>query len=393
MKPADRLELSAHFALLPGDGIGREVMDAAREVLDVVASRFGLKLSYDSIPCGGEYYLEHGRDWPEDGEQRCRSADVILLGAVGFPSPTGSGPVMRADGHMAGYSAVLGNRTTLDLFANVRPVRLLDGIQHLISGHRRALWRPEDVDFVIIRENTEGLYVGAGAVLRPGGVGQLAVDTRIVTRAASERVCRLAFQLAVSRAHQKRREGRVTAVVKHNVLDGCRLFVEVFEDTAKAFPEVKKNVTLVDAFAPALIQKPEELDVVVTTNMFGDILTDLAAVLQGGMGMAVGCNLGDSSAMFEPIHGSAPDIAGLGIANPLAMVLSAAEALKWLGTNTYRPSEWMRAGQCVEDSVRALVSSGGPLTPDLAGEAQGATTAEVTAALKDRVFSTSSRRR
>lgn len=355
-------------------------MAAARCVLDAVAQRLKFSISYDEIPCGGRYYLQHGRDWPRDAEARCDAADAILLGAVGWPSPNGRGPVTRADGKMAGYSAVLGNRNRLDLYANIRPIRLFPGVSHHLAGDRRQLWRPADVDLVFVRENTEGLYVGASGRLDPGGVARVATDTRIITRDASERVCRCAFELA-----DKRGSGSVTAVAKHNVLEGCRLFTEVFHEVSAAWPGVEARVAIVDAFAPALLVAPEKYGVVVTTNLFGDILTDLAALLQGGMGMAVGCNVGDEHAMFEPIHGSAPDIAGTHRANPMAMILAAAEAFRWLGERRAQ-SELQEAARRVEAAVAAVLARGTPLTADLVGS-DGAPTSAVTRAVVEAIES------
>lgn len=373
------------LALLPGDGIGPEVLGAARAALEAVEDAAQARFVFDEIPCGGRYFLEHGRDWPEDAESRCDRADAILLGAVGWPAPEGSGPVRRPDGRMAGWSAVLGNRARLDLFANVRPVRLFPGIRHRISGRRRVVWRPEDVDLVIVRENTEDLYVEAGGILRTAGVGRVATDTRIITREGCERVCKLAFQIAERRDGAPRdRMKRVTAVLKDNVLEGCRLFAEVLDEVGRRHAGISREVVLVDAFAQSLIIEPERYDVVVTTNLFGDILTDVAAVLQGGLGMAVGCNLGLRHAMFEPIHGSAPPLAGRDEANPLAAVLAAAEALRWVGGLKGLP-EVRAAGDKVEDAVRSLVADGAPLTRDLVGADRAASTSAVVAALVDRL--------
>lgn len=366
---------SASFALLPGDGIGPEVMASARTVLERVGD-----FDFDVIPCGGAYFLEHGRDWPEDAEGRCDAADVLLLAAVGHPSPTGPGPVMMPDGEMAGYSAVLGNRSRLDLYANLRPVKVYPGVLQRILGESRSVWASSKVDMLIYRENTEGLYAGAGGTLRRGGRSEVATDVRIITRAASERICRRAFEAATLRSGAPRDgRSRVTAVAKHNVMDGCRFFVEVFREVAADFPEVEAEVAIVDAFAQSLITEPDRYDVVVTTNLFGDIVTDIAAVLQGGMGMAVGCNLGDSRAMFEPIHGSAPDIAGQGRANPLAMILAASEALRWLGR---KDPAHASAGDRVEAAVAEVVAQGECLPPDLGGTAK---TAELTRAVLDRL--------
>ena len=367
--------------LLPGDGIGREVARDARRVLETVARRIDVEFAIDEIPCGGQHYLEHGVDWPAGSEERCARADVILLGAVGWPSPDGKGPVTMPGGKMAGHSPVIGNRSRLDLYANIRPVRLYEGVSHRISGVHRPVWRAGDVDMVFIRENTEGLYAGMGGRLSPGGTSLLATDTRVVTRQASERVIRLAFEMAMKRkGAPKDGKRRVTAIVKNNVLQGCMLFAEVFDEIGKQYPEVEKDLAIVDAFTQWLMSQPEYYDVLVTTNMFGDIVTDLASFLQGGMGMAVGCNVGDKHAMFEPIHGSAPKYAGLDKANPMAMILATGEALKWLGDRKDDAS-LVRAGALVEQAVRAVIKAGAPLTYDLVGNERAAKMSEVTTAV------------
>ncbi|MEK7425384.1 MAG: isocitrate/isopropylmalate family dehydrogenase, partial [Actinomycetota bacterium] len=274
-------------------------------MLDLVSRQVGVKFELDEIPCGGRFYTQHGtRDWPEGSEEKCRAADVILLGAVGWPRPDGSGPVTMADGRMAGHSAVIGNRTALGLYANIRPVRLLPGIRHGISGGFHTVWQSKNVDMVIVRENTEGLYAGLGGAFSTDGQVTAAPDTRVITRAASERVIRRAFELSRERGRGAPGDGkkRVTCIVKNNVLHGCRLFERVFRDVGAEYPDVELDVAIVDAFGMWLLTQPERYDVCVTTNMFGDIMTDLASVLQGGMGMAVGCNIGDDHAMFEPIH-------------------------------------------------------------------------------------------
>jgi len=242
------------------------------------------------------------------------------------------------------------------------------------------VWRPEDVDMVFIRENTEGLYSGSGGILAPGGVSQVATDTRIITRAASERVCKLAFEMARGRSGAPGdKKKRVTAVVKNNVLYGCKLFTEIFTEVGRAYPDVEKELAIVDAMTQWLITQPEHYDVVVTTNMFGDILTDLAAVLQGGMGMAVGCNVGDHHGMFEPIHGSAPTLKPEQ-ANPIAMVMSTAEALRWLGRRK-ADQALVAAGDRIEVAVRAVLERGAPLTADLVGADKAARTSDVVSAV------------
>jgi 3-isopropylmalate dehydrogenase len=367
--------------LLPGDGTGVEVAAEARRVLEAVAARADVGFAIESIPCGGAYYLAHGRDWPAGSEEACARADVILLGAVGWPSPDGRGPVTMENGRMAGWSPVIGNRTRLDLYANIRPVRLYEGVRARISGAHRQVWEPGKVDMVFIRENTEDLYAGMGGVLAPGGQGVVATDVRVVTRRASERVIRLAFETAMRRnGAPKDGKRRVTCIVKNNVLHGCRLFAEVFEEIGAAYPAVERDVAIVDAFTQWLIGQPEYYDVCVTTNMFGDIVTDLASVLQGGMGMAVGCNVGDAHAMFEPIHGSAPKHAGKDRVNPMAMILATGEALRWLGAKK-SDAALAKAGDAVEEAVRAVLRRGAPLTYDLVGEERARKMSEVTTAV------------
>jgi 3-isopropylmalate dehydrogenase len=265
---------------------------------------------------------------------------------------------------------VIGNRMRLDLYANVRPVRCLPGIKHGISGTFRAVWSPDKVDMIIVRENTEGLYSGVGGMHTTDGVVTAATDTRVITRKASEKVIRKAFQLSRERGRGAPADGkkRVTCIVKNNVLYGCKLFLEVYREVAKEFPEIEQDVAIVDAFAMFVLTQPEKYDVCVTTNMFGDILTDLASVLQGGMGMAVGCNVGDDHAMFEPIHGSAPPLAGKDRANPLAMLGATAEALAWLGRR-HDDARLVRGHDAIVRSIEAIVAAGEPLTADLGGTA------------------------
>ena len=363
--PKDTYEL----VLLPGDGIGVEVMAEARALVELVGAATGVGFALDEIPCGGKFFLEHGsRDWPEGAEQRCAAADAILLGAVGWNGPDGA-PVSMPDGRggakMAGWSPVIGNRLALDLYANIRPVRCLPGTRHGLSGRFREVWTPDTVDMVIVRENTEGLYAGIAE-----RTDARATDLRVITRRASERVITAAFELSRRRGKGAPGDGkrRVTCIVKHNVLAGCRLFLDVFREVARRYDDVEPDVAIVDAFAMFVLTQPERYDVCVTTNMFGDIVTDLASVLQGGMGMAVGCNVGDDHAMFEPIHGSAPPLAGQDRANPMAMLAATGEALAWLGRR-FADERLARALAAVDAAIAAIVARGEPLTADLGGSA------------------------
>ena len=366
------------IALLPGDGIGREVMREGQKVLSAALRFAGLEAEYDNIPSGGQYYLDHGMDWPVDAPARCKAADIIFLGAVGWPDPETGGPVTMANGKMAGYSPVLGNRIALELFANVRPIKLFPGVKHKIHGEHRLVWDPSKVDMVFVRENTEGLYGGIGGCVSSKGQVTVATDTRVITRRNSERVIRYAFELARKRGRGAPADGklRVTAVVKDNVLEGCRFFRDVFFEVAAEYEDVLAETAIIDAFTQWLVQKPEWYDVVVTTNMFGDIVTDLASVLQGGMGLAVGCNVGREHAMFEPIHGSAPRHAGKDRANPIAMILAVKEGLAWHAGRADHP-QLARAAREIEGAVKDLIEAGSPLTYDMVGMELGSPTSTV----------------
>ena len=364
-----------HIVALPGDGIGIEVMREGLKVLRAVGEKIRCEFRIEEIPCGGEFFLKHGsRDWPEGAEARVAAADVVLLGAVGWPDPKDPGgrPVTMPGGKMAGWSPVIGTRAALDLYANVRPVKLFPGVPHKIHGQPTKVWDPAKVDMVIVRENAEDLYAGIGGQLRRGGRSEVAIDTRVVTRTGCERVIRKAFEICRARKGAPvDGKHRVTCIAKDNVLEGCRMFVSIFHEIGKDYPEIEKDMAIVDAFTQWLIQKPEWYDVCVTTNMFGDIVTDLASVLQGGMGLAVGANVGDRHAMFEPIHGSAPKHAGKDRANPMAMVLAVKEALAWLGQRK-GDAGLQKAATAVETAVTGLLAAGKPLTYDLAGEAHAA---------------------
>jgi isocitrate/isopropylmalate dehydrogenase len=371
---------------LGGDGTGPEVMREGLRVLHAVSEPLGVAWSIEDIPCGGRFYLEHGsRDWPEGSEQTCDAADLILLGAVGWPDPKGTGPVTMANGKMAGYSPVIGNRTRLNLYANVRPVKLYQGVQHRIHGAHKQVWEPGRVDMVFLRENTEDLYAGMGGKLSPGGRTEVATDVRVITRRASEQIIRHAFELCRRRNKGAPKDGklRVTAIVKDNVMQGCQFFRDVFFEIGEQYPEIEKETAIVDAFTQWLIGQPEHYDVCVTTNMFGDILTDLASVLQGGMGMAVGANVGHEHAMFEPIHGSAPKHAGLDKVNPIAMILSVKEGCEWLGARK-KDARLVKMAEAIEAAVIETLATGAPLTYDVVGPEKAAKCSEVGEAIAKR---------
>ena len=364
---------------LGGDGTGPEVLREGMRVLEAISGPLGVEWSVEDVRCGGQFYLEHGsRDWEEGAEEKCDAADLILLGAVGWPDPNGSGPVLMQDGKMAGFSPVIGNRIRLNLYANVRPIKLYPGVAHRIHGKNKPVWEAGKVDMVIIRENTEGLYAPTGGKLSPGGKSDVGIDTRVITRRASEQVIRHAFELCKARDKGAPKDGkkRVTAIVKDNVLHGCQMFRDIFFEIGEEYPEIEKDTAIVDAFTQWLIGQPEYYDVCVTTNMFGDIVTDLASVLQGGMGMAVGANVGKDHGMFEPIHGSAPKYSGQDKVNPIAMILSVKEGLEWLGKRK-NDAQLAKGAAAIEAAVIKVLEAGEPLTYDLVGNEKAAPCSEV----------------
>jgi len=352
------------IVLLPGDGTGPEVMREAVKVIEAVESTFGLKFDKVSYPMGGEHWLATGEEWPEGTFEACKAADAILLGAVGHPD------AVLPSGDLAGIGVLFGLRFGLDLYANVRPTKLYPNVRHKVHDGFKQVWEPGKVDFVIVRENTEGLYTPTRGFLTRGGVDELAVDARIITRKGAERVVRFAFELAKTRnGAPGDGKQRVTCVDKSNVTAGCRLFRKVYDEVASGYPQIQRDYAFIDAFLQWMTRSPESYDVAVTSNMFGDIATDLAAVLQGGMGMAAGGNIGDRHGMFEPIHGSAPKHAGKDVVNPTAMVLATQMMLDWLGRKKGDKS-LIAAAETVERAVEAVLKEGQALTYDLGGKAK-----------------------
>ncbi|HLE95901.1 MAG TPA: isocitrate/isopropylmalate dehydrogenase family protein [Candidatus Thermoplasmatota archaeon] len=352
------------IALLPGDGTGPEVVREGRRALEAVQARFGVQLDLQEYPCGAQHWLKTGQEWEPDAFQFCREeADAILLGAVGWP-----GAVLPS-GDIAGAGIVFGLRFGLDLYANVRPTKLYPGVRHKIHDRFLDVWDPSKVDLVIVRENTEGEYTPARGALTRGGSTEVTTDTTVITRKGSERVVRFAFEVA------KRRNGapkdgkrRVTCIDKSNVLRGSQFFRQVYDEVARGYPTIERDYAYIDAFTQWILRSPEAYDVAVTTNMFGDIATDLAAVLQGGMGMAASGNVGDNHAMFEPIHGSAPKHAGQNVVNPVATFLSVHMLLDWLAQR-HDDARLAEASQAVERAVAGVLAEGKAVTYDLGGSA------------------------
>jgi isocitrate/isopropylmalate dehydrogenase len=350
------------LAIFPGDGTGPEVIREGVKVLDALAEGGPAPWRATEYPGGGQYFLRSGREWEPEGEAAARRADAILLGAVGWPGAT------LANGDIAGRALVLGLRESLDLFANVRPCRLYPGVLHRISGEYREVWSPKNVDMVIVRENTEDLYTPARGRLRRADETEVAIDTRIITRKGAERVVRYAFELARARARGAPGDGvrRVTCVDKANVMEGCRFFRETFDRVAAEYPEIERDYAYVDAFSQWLVRDPERFNVVVATNMMGDIITDLASVLQGGMGFAAGGNIGAEHAMFEPVHGSAPKYAGKNQVNPFATFFAVEQMLRWLGDRHHDPRLTGSADR-LEGAIARVLREGHARTYDQGG--------------------------
>jgi 3-isopropylmalate dehydrogenase len=328
--------------VLPGDGIGVDVTREAVRVQEAVASRIdGLEFRFREHSVGAEEFLRNGDPLPESAFDACRSADAVLLGAMGLPN------VRWPDGRE--LTPQIDIRERLDLYFGVRPIHLYAPEHSPLKGHGQG-----EIDFVIIRESTEGLFAGRHDSFDRGGVEVR--DTMRITRSGAERVIHAAFRLAM-----KRRK-HVTLVDKANVLPSMVFFRSVFDDVARNYPEVETARAYVDAAALYLVQRPQTFDVIVTENMFGDILSDLAAGLVGGLGMAPSADIGDDCAVFQPTHGTAPDIAGKGIANPTAAILSAAMMLEWLDE-----PETNRGAALIRQGVQRALSNPRNATPDLRG--------------------------
>ena len=316
---------SYSIAVLPGDGIGREVMAATLQVLHAVEPRINRRFDTVDHPAGAQHYLDSGVSLPVATLEACRAADAILFGAMGLPH------VRAKDG--TEIIPQLDIRFALDLYAGVRPIRSFAGLPGPLADPRAA-----HIDLVLVRESTEGLFHARGRGRIEGdGDAQAAYDTMKITRAGTARVCDFALRLARQR-RARGLPGRVTNVDKANVFTSMAFWRQVFDERAGAFPDVPVEHAYVDAMALNLVMKPWAYDVLVTENMFGDILSDLIAALAGGMGMAPSGDIGDAHALFQPAHGSAPDIAGQGIANPSAMILSLAMMLDWLAERHSDPA-------------------------------------------------------
>ncbi len=322
------------LAVIPGDGIGKDVTAEAVKVLRRVESVFGRTFDIETLPWSADYYLSSGVTIPPNGYAMLRDEfDAIFIGALGDP---------RVPDNRHARDILLGTRFELDLYVNYRPVKLLDERLCPLKGRT-----PADVDFVVFRENTEGVYVGIGGRFKPGTEDEVALQEEVNTYKGVHRIVRHAFEYA--RANGRR---RVCMADKSNAMtDGHALWQRVFRELAPQYPDIEPRHLYIDALALLVVQDPSQFDVVVTNNLFGDIITDLGAALQGGLGLAASGNLHPGrTSMFEPVHGSAPPLAGKNVANPMGAILSAGLMLQSLGL--------VREGAAIEAAVKHAVVTG-----------------------------------
>ncbi len=357
------------IAVVPGDGIGPEVCAAAVQVVKA-ATRGCSQLTFSEFEAGANCYERCGDAFPVDSQQACLDADAVLHGAAGLPG------VLYPDGTEAGQDFSMKIRASLDLYANVRPIRLIEGVDSPLKR-----FGPGDIDYVFVRENTEGMYAA-----RSGGNllhDEIASDTMIITRAGTERVVRKAAELARQR-NGAPRDGkrRVTIVDKSNVLRSFAFFRRVAEETLADYPDIEIDYAIVDAMTVHMVERPDSFDVIVCENLLGDILSDLGAATIGGLGMAASGEMGDRHGYFQASHGTAPDIAGKGIANPLATILSGAMMLDWLGSR-HDDAPLTRAGEKIRTAVGRVLTEGQSVTGDLAGSASTVQCADAVCAALD----------
>ncbi|HLN29261.1 MAG TPA: tartrate dehydrogenase [Gemmataceae bacterium] len=337
---------ASRIAVIGGDGIGPEVIDQAVRVADAAAARHDKSsLDWNRLPWSSAYYKKTGRMMPQDGWEELARHDAILLGAIGSPD---------VPDHITLHGLLLPMRRKFDLYLNLRPAYLFEGVQSPLRDKA-----PGSIDMLVYRENTEGEYAPLGGRHYQGTPHEIAVQTALYTRRGCERIMRAAFEGA------RKRRKKVTSITKSNAqIYGMVLWDEVFREVAKDYPDIQAGSLLIDAAAMDFVRRPESFDVVVASNLFGDILTDLSAIITGSMGLAASGNINPERtypSMFEPVHGSAPDIAGKGIANPLAAILSVGMLLDHLGLP--------KSAVAVRQAVAAVLRAGKPRTPDLGGTA------------------------
>jgi tartrate dehydrogenase/decarboxylase/D-malate dehydrogenase len=343
------------IAVIAGDGIGKEVIPAGIQVLNMAAEHGGFALDFTDIPWGCDYYLSTGRMMDADGVHQLLKFDAVYLGAIGDP---------RVADHVSARELILPLRQRLGQYVNLRPMRLMPGISSPLAGRGAA-----DIDMICVRENSEGEYCGIGGRLHGGTADELAEQTGIFTRRGIERIARYAFHLAASRPRRLLASATKSNALQHSMV----LWDEVVAEVAKEFPSVELKKYHVDALCARMVTHPQTLDVIVASNLFGDILTDIGSAISGSLGVAPGGNINPertTPSMFEPIHGSAPDIAGKGIANPIAAIWAGAMMLDHLGER--------RAHDRILQAIEGVLSDERVKTPDLGGKA---TTSDMTKAV------------
>jgi len=336
---------SYKIAVIEGDGIGREVMAEGLRVLEAAGRRFQINFSWHHFDWNCQTYLKTGRMMPEDGLDQLRAFDAIYLGAVGYPG---------VPDHVSLWGLLIPIRRTFQQYVNLRPVRLLRGVDSPVKG-----FAPGEINLCIVRENNEGEYSEVGGRLYQNTDAELALQESIFTRRGCDRVIRYAFELA------RTRRRHVTSATKSNgIIHTMPFWDERFSATTKDFPDIKTDQYHIDILSAHFVRHPDWFDVVVASNLFGDILSDLAAAVVGSIGLAPSANLNPERqfpSMFEPVHGSAPDIAGKGIANPIAQIWSGAMMLQHFGEHS--------AAKAIEDALEAVLADPQLLTPDLGGKA------------------------
>jgi len=351
------------IAVIHGDGIGPEVCSSTVEVLKAALKNKNI-LNFIEYPAGAQSYLDTGIAFPDKTLEGCRRADAILHGAAGNPDVT------YPDGTEAGLDFGLNLRFKLDIYANIRYVKWFEGIPARLVGKT-----PKDIDYIVLRENTEGLYAsrGGGTLLRD----KVATETLIITREGTERIARRAFELA------QRRNGapldgkkRVTVCDKANVLRSYAFFRKICKEVAVDYPDVELDYCMVDAMVSYMVSRPEHFDVIVTENMFGDIISDLGPATAGGLGLSPTAELGDDIGFFQAAHGSAPDIAGQNVANPVGTILSGCLMLEWLGDRN-NDSVLYDGAQRIRSIIEHLYADQSILTADLGGSAKTTDVTEI----------------
>ncbi|MBL6954112.1 MAG: tartrate dehydrogenase [Alphaproteobacteria bacterium] len=349
------------IALIPGDGIGHEVVPAAAAVLEKVGSRFGFSFEWAEFDWSCERYTKTGLMMPDDGVDQLRAFDGIFLGAVGYPG---------VEDHISLWGLLIPIRRAFDQYANVRPLKLFEGVKSPLAGRGAG-----DIDMVIVRENAEGEYSEMGGRIYAGTEREVVIQESVFSRFGVDRIIRHAFELATRRAAERGKTGHVTSATKSNgIIHTMPFWDERFEVIAAEYPNIETDKFHIDILTAHFVQHPDWFDVVVGSNLFGDILSDLGAAVVGGMGLAPAANLNPESAhpsMFEPVHGSAPDIAGKGIANPVAQIWTGAMMLDHLGEG--------KAARAIEAAIATVLADGSVRTPDLGGQANTATLAQTIA--------------